>query len=117
MGYDHVGDVFDPLGKAPAVVRLNGEISVSGFAIDEPAGRAAAGVDIAIDSLPFAAHYALDRPDVAGYFKNPAYQKSGFDFSIPARYFEKGTHKLVARVIAANRQGYQEAPPITIEIQ
>jgi len=117
MSLDQLGDLSDPVGKAPATFRLDGDIDVSGFAIDEPAGRVAAGVDIVIDSLPFAAHYGIERGDVGDYFKNPGYRNSGFQYSTPARFFGKGKHTLGVRIIRADGKGYQDGPVVTFGIQ
>jgi hypothetical protein len=114
---DRVGDVVDPLNKGPVPVPLGGDIVVSGFAIDEPAHALASAVDIAIDGLPFAAHYHIDRLDVADFFKMPVYGKAGYQFTVPARFFGKGKHPLVARVIASDGKSYYEGPPLTIDIQ
>lgn len=117
MSLDRLGDLSDPVGKAPATLRLDGDIDVGGFAIDEAAGRLAAGVDIVIDSLPFTAHYGMERSDVSEYFKNPAYRNSGFQFSTPARFFGRGQHALVTRIIRADGKGYQDGPALTFGIQ
>jgi len=117
MSLDRVGEVTEPAGKAPVVIALSGDIVASGFAIDEAAHALAGGVDIAIDSLPFGAHYQLDRPDVATFFKTPAYEKAGFQFTMPAKFFGKGKHTLVARAIANDRKAYYEGPPVTLDIQ
>jgi hypothetical protein len=117
LSVDKIGELVDPLGKPPVVVPAGGDIVVSGFAIDEPAHALASAVDIVIDELPFTAHYHLDRPDVATYFKMPDYAKSGYQFSMPAKFFGKGKHTLSARVVAADGKTYRESPPFTIDIQ
>jgi hypothetical protein len=117
LSVDKIGEVVDPLGKPPVVIPAGGDIVMSGFAIDEPAHVLASGVDIVIDELPFTAHYHLDRPDVATYFKMPDYAKSGFQFTMPAKFFGKGKHTVSARVVAGDGKTYRESPPFTIDIQ
>jgi hypothetical protein len=117
LSVDKIGDVLDPRGKAPVAIPIGGDITVSGFAIDEPAQSLASGVDIVIDGLAFTAHYHIDRPDVATYFKMPAYSKSGYQFTMPAKFFGKGQHTLTAREIAADGKSYRELAPFTIDIQ
>jgi len=117
LSVDKIGDVADPLGKPPVVISAEGDIVVTGFAIDEPAHSVASGVDIVIDELPFTAHYHLDRPDVATFFKVPDYAKSGYQFTLPAKFFGKGKHTLAARVVSGDGKTYRESPPFTIDIQ
>jgi hypothetical protein len=117
LSVDRIGDVIDPLTKPPVTIPLSGDIVTSGFAVDVHALNLASGVDVAIDSLPFTAHYHIERADVATYFKTPAYKESGFQFTVPARYFGKGSHTLAVRVIANDGKSYLEGPPLTVNIQ
>jgi hypothetical protein len=107
---------MEPFAKQPVQVQSAGEIQLSGFAIDSVAKNLAGGVDIAIDGLAFTAHYGISRPDVAQYFKVPAYSQAGFSFSIPARYFGPGPHKLAVRVVSNDKTEYCEGPPLNITI-
>jgi hypothetical protein len=114
---DKIGDVVEPFAKPPVQVQFAGEIQLTGFAADAVARDLAGGVDIAIDGLAFTAHYGISREDVAQYFKVPAYSRTGFSFSIPARYFGPGRHKLTVRVVSSDKTKYFESPVLDINIQ
>lgn len=113
---DKIGEVVEPFGKQPVQVQSAGEIQLSGFAVDPVAQNLAGGVDIAIDGLAFTAHYGISRPDVAQYFKIPAFSQAGFSFSIPARYFGPGRHKLAVRVVSNDKTKYSESPLLDVNI-
>jgi hypothetical protein len=113
---DQVSGAAIPLNKA-LTVPVSGAITASGYAFDQVSKDLAAGVDVVIDGLPFIAHYQLDRIDVANYFKNPAYAKAGFTFSLAAGLFGPGKHELAVRVIANDRKSYSESPKVPFEIQ
>ena len=113
---DRVGETPEPFSKQPIQISSAGDIHLNGFAVDRAAQYLAGGVDVAIDGLPFTAHYGLLRQDVADYFKVPSYSRSGFSFSIPARYFGSGRHKLAVRVISNDRTKYIEGPTLDINI-
>jgi len=65
----------------------------------------------------YRAQYGEDRLDVANHFNVPAYQKSGFKFTVPAGAIGKGRHELRVRVILSDRNAYQEGVPVPLEIQ
>jgi hypothetical protein len=113
---DKIGDVVEPFAKQPVHVQSDGEIQLSGFAVDKVAKDLAGGVDIAIDGLAFSAHYGISRPDVAAYFKIATYGQAGFSFSIPARYFGRGRHKLAVRVVSKDKTRYYEGPVLEVNI-
>ncbi len=117
LSVDQIGDVVEPLGKPPVVIAAGGDISSTGFALDEHAHSLASGVDIVIDDLPFTAHYGTYRPDVAAYFKMPEYANSGYQFTVPAKFFGKGKHTLTVRVVSGDGKSYRESPSFTIDIQ
>src|SRR5262249_50056343 len=72
---DYIGDVFNPAARNAIQVVAHKDVTFSGWAIDEPNRALASSVDVVIDGQPHRAQYGADRPDVAEYFKNPAYLK------------------------------------------
>lgn len=114
---DKVGDVVNPFTKQPVEVKATSDIDLSGFAVDGIAQKPAGGVDIVIDGLPFRAHYGISRPDVAQYFKVPEYSQAGYSFSIAARYFGPGPHKLAVRVVSNDQTKYCEGPLLALVIK
>jgi hypothetical protein len=112
-----VGAVVEPFTKQPVTVSAGGELILRGFAVDRESKNAAGGVDIAIDGMPFMAQYGIARPDVADYFKTPAYAKAGFLFTMPARMFGNGRHQLAVRVIASDKSTFYQSPALAIEIR
>jgi hypothetical protein len=106
---DRLGAAVSP-GEHPVEIAGLDQVVVRGWAIDPASKSTAAGVDIVIDNIPYSARYGVDRPDVADYFKAPAYLKSGFEFSMPASFLAAGRHALAVRVVQAGRQLYYEGP-------
>jgi hypothetical protein len=92
-------------------------LSVAGWAIDKPSGKAASGVDIAIDGTPFAAGYGNERPEIVAFFKTPDFLKCGFAFQFPAKHLAVGDHAVTVRVIASDASGYFESPPLAVHCQ
>jgi hypothetical protein len=92
------------------------DLLVSGWAIDEPNKALAGNVDVVIDGVPYGARYGVPRKDVADYFKEPACEKSGFQFSILAGQLTKGTHKVLVRAVASDGKSYVASPEITLVV-
>ncbi len=113
---DMVGPVVNPLTK-PSIEVPSKELLVYGWAIDDPRKAAAGGVDIVIDHIPYAAHYRISRKDVAAYYKEPSYETSGFDFTIPAVQMTQGVHVFAVRVVANDGKSYWESPEFTLVVQ
>jgi hypothetical protein len=113
---DQVGTSSSPRVAAEIPVQSTTPFVVSGWAADFAAGPVS-GVEIAIDQKPYTAAYGLDRPDVAATLKNPAYAKSGFQFTMPSSQFSKGAHVITVRVINKDRNGYFETPPFHIHME
>jgi len=113
---DMVGPVVNPLTK-PSIEVPSKELLVYGWAIDDPRKAAAGGVDIVIDHIPYAAHYRISRKDVAAYYKEPSYETSGFDFTIPAVQMSQGVHVFAVRVVANDGKSYWESPEFTLVVQ
>jgi hypothetical protein len=84
-------------------------VYITGWAVDEPAQRAAGGVFVEINNqLVIPALYGLDRPDIAGHFRNERYRSSGFSVFFAASALKKGPHTLSLKIIAADRRGYYD---------
>jgi hypothetical protein len=113
---DQIATSSSPRADAEIPVSSIGPLVASGWAADFAAGPVS-GVEIAIDQKPYAATYGLDRPDVAAALKNPAYAKSGFQFTIPSSQFSKGAHAITVRIINKGRSGYFETPPFHIRME
>jgi hypothetical protein len=113
---DMVGPVVNPLSK-PSIEVPSKELLVSGWAVDYPRNVLAGGVDIVIDHIPYAAHYGISRKDVAAYYKQPSYENSGFDFTIPAVQMTRGVHVFAVRVVANDGKSYWESPEFTLVVQ
>ena len=114
---ESVGSVVNPLTKRVVEVSSAGNWAVAGWAVDQANKAPAAGVDVVIDGRAYRAQYGEDRLDVANHFNVPAYQKSGFKFTVPAGAIGKGRHELRVRVILSDRNAYQEGVPVPLEIQ
>jgi hypothetical protein len=111
---DNIGPVSNPGANQPVHVSSSQDFVVSGWAIDEPNSALASNVDVVIDGVPYVAHYGFSRTDVADHFKQPAYEKSGFQFSILAGQLTKGTHKVCIRAVASDGKSYVASPEITL---
>jgi hypothetical protein len=112
---DNIGPVANP-GQS-VHVSSSQDLVVSGWAIDEPNKALASNVDVVIDGVPCAARYGAQRKDVADYFKEPAYEKSGFQFSILAGQLTKEPHNLFIRVVANDGKSYVASPEITLVVE
>ena len=99
---DYCIDVFSgiavPLLHQPVYVPIAGTITLAGWAVDRDQGKVPAAVDMVIDGDPWPASIGRQRDDVASYFHQPGFAKSGFSFSLPAAKVGSGTHQLVVRI-------------------
>ncbi|MDQ6834013.1 MAG: hypothetical protein M3008_11490 [Chloroflexota bacterium] len=92
-------------------------ITITGWAVDTTAEKAAGGVIFAVnDTTTFRATYGIDRPDVAATLKNDAYRRSGFSAAFPAGGLTPGRHTIAIKIIAADLRSYY-APSQGIEIE
>lgn len=114
---ESVGAVVNPLTKRVVEVPSAVDWAVTGWAVDQVHKSPAAGVDIVIDGQAYRAQYGEDRLDVASHFNVPAYQKSGFKFTVPAGVIGKGRHELRVRVISSDGKSYQEGVPVPVEVK
>jgi hypothetical protein len=111
-----LGSVDGPLTKQPVQVS-GGSILFSGWAVEEPKGTVAAGVDVVVDGYPYTATYGAERSDVAAYLKSPAYKNSGFQISIPSADIGGGRHTAAIRVLSNSGKTYWEGTPIAIDVK
>ena len=114
---DQIGDVKNPLGMPTIEVTLKDNLTVTGWAVDGIQHAAAAGVDVVIDRVPYAALYGGDRPDVANTFQNPSYRFAGFEFRTPASRLNLGRHTIAIRILLADRKAYHQTPTYTFVIK
>ncbi|MDQ3918799.1 MAG: hypothetical protein M3348_10010 [Acidobacteriota bacterium] len=111
-----------PVAEAPALTveeEKERVLTVSGWAVDEQAHAAAAGVFLDIDErLDVPAVYKQARPDVAAALKSSAYQFSGFTAALPTDQLAKGWHTLSLKIVTADKTGYYaSAQQIKVEVK
>ncbi len=77
---------------------------VSGWVADPLDGSPMSNVKVYIDGVPVGTPtLGISRPDVASYFNNPSYGKSGFTFTYSASLLSTGAHAVT--VVAINSHG------------
>jgi hypothetical protein len=113
IGIDRIGHTTAPFATPPHLERSE-EFKVSGWAVDQQAGKRATGVDILVDHTPFQTIYGTDRSDVASHFKEPDYLQTGFVAAIRLDKFRTGSHTLALRVVAADAHCYYQSPAQTV---
>jgi hypothetical protein len=113
---DTIGSSVNPMDLKTIQVPA-ADLIVRGWAIDEPFKAVAGNVDVAIDGIPYAAHYGTSRKDVAGFFKNPSLENAGFDYTVPASVLTPGNHAFNLRVVANDGKSYIESPAISLIVQ
>lgn len=114
---DFIGSVASPMNKTSVNVSGSQPLRVSGWAVDLPAKAVAANVDVVIDGVPYAARYGMPRNDVAAYLQDPKYERSGFEYMVPARQLSKGTHTISVRVIMSDGKAYVQSPGIAMNVE
>jgi hypothetical protein len=89
---------------------------VSGWVADPTDGSPLGNVRVYVDGIPFGTpNMGLARPDVAAYFNNPAYGKSGYQLFCGASVLALGPHAVT--VVAINLGGRTITfGPLTITI-
>jgi len=101
----------------PIKVAIEGAITLTGWAVDTTAGKAAGGIILTVDdATTFQASYGIDRPDVAVALKNDAYRRSGFSATFPVSTLTPGRHTITIKIIAADLKSYY-APSQEIAIE
>jgi hypothetical protein len=114
---EQIGPTRAPFGAGPIHVSGSDAIKVSGWAVDHPHRKAAAGVDVVVDSVPFPSVYGAARDDVANYFQRPGYRESGFTADVPAERLTAGAHTLSLRVVSADGTCFYQtrSMPMTVD--
>ena len=113
---ERINNVIDPTANQPVLLSASDDLIVMGWAVDKVAKNIPAAVELAIDGNAYQAIAGLDRPDVAEFFKTPAYAKAGFQFTAPVAWLGKGKHELKLRIVY--RDGtYFEAPPVELWVR
>lgn len=109
-----IGDESAMLARRPVRVSLNGDISVSGWAVDQPHQQLASAVDVVVDDQPVPALYGIDRPDVARALGLSGYRASGFTARLRGRRIGFGLHVVSLRILAADGRCFYQGPPIPV---
>jgi hypothetical protein len=87
-----------------AITKRDGDLVVTGWAVDAVSKAVAGGVYVDIDGDIYPAFYGTDRRDVADYFKLAGYRHCGFEAAI--QHLETGSHVLSLLILTSNRRGY-----------
>jgi hypothetical protein len=116
ISIDQIGVTRAPFGTSPIRLRRSKAFKISGWAIDQQRTAAAAGVDIAVDEALFPTFFGADRPDVATFYGNAVYRRSGFTGEIPPSTLTPGAHQVSLRVISSNRDCYYQGPGVAIQV-
>jgi hypothetical protein len=109
--------VKTPLIQPPVQVLASEDISLSGLAVDREAGTALAALQVVIDGKPYPADYGLSRPDVAAFFKQPAFTFTGFSFKLPAATVGIGQHQLRLRLYTNAGKSYLDTLPFPFVVR
>jgi hypothetical protein len=100
----------------PITVGAGEAVTLSGWAVDTRAGKAAGGVLVVIDGgQTVEAKYGMERGDVATALKSGGYAKSGFVATVGGGTLPAGKHELTIRIVTADGRGYY-APTQAITI-
>lgn len=110
-------EVNMPLIKPPVRVPRSGEIRLVGWAVDRANACPALAIQAVIDGTSFDTSYGYDRPDVASYFKQPAFRSSGFVFQMPAARVPPGEHQLRLGIRTANGRRDLETGPFRFIVE
>jgi hypothetical protein len=113
---DNIGPVSDPAKQKSVQVSGDTPFGITGWAVDDAKKVTAGGVDVVIDQVPFSAHYGSERVDVATHFKQPEYQKSGFELTIAPGQLAKGQHSVSIRVISSDKKSYYQGPVVQFAV-
>lgn len=84
------------------------KVKISGWAIDQPAQKSASDVIVVIDGKDYKSTFGTERPDVADFYNNSAYNNSGWRIEIPTTLIGKGEHKLKLKILAFDKLSYYE---------
>ncbi|MCX6631401.1 MAG: hypothetical protein NTW28_27630 [Candidatus Solibacter sp.] len=105
---EKLNDVKDPITGTPVVISQPAPVLLKGWAVDRSANLPAPGVKVFLDGNPHDLSYGYPSPDIAGYFKNPAYANIGFKMELPTTGLAKGKHTLFFRVSTRQPPGCRQ---------
>lgn len=93
---------------APVVIDLeNGEVEITGWAMDKRSKGPAGAVFISIDNeMDIPSIYGLERPDVSEVFNNEDLRHSGFRAVFSSSILAPGPHNATLKVITEGKDGY-----------
>ncbi len=87
------------------------DIEVVGWAMDPDTKQPASKVYLSVNGTLFSTECGVERADVANYFKNPAYQKSGFRAKFSRSAFTPGVYSLEVKVLSSDKSSYFSSTP------
>jgi len=111
-GIDFINDRRLAQLDTPIIINAQDEktITISGWAVDQKAGRAAGGVFVNVDGqIDIPTLYGLDHQSVVDVFKNSRYRYSGFWASIGTSVLGEGEHTLSLKIVTADKKGHYKA--------
>lgn len=114
---DQIGRVRGPFPATAIEVRRSRPLKISGWGVDQPAGTAAAGIDVVVNETSFPTFYGLDRVDVSNSLGRIGYRQSGFATELPPNTLNAGAYILALRVVAASRECYYEGPRMNLIVR
>jgi hypothetical protein len=93
-------------------------ISSAGWCIDQIAGKTAGGLYFLIDGRAYPAFYEVPRDDVASFFHNHAYTRSGYVTTVVTGPLAPGRHTFALVALAHDRRrSFAPTGPVDIEIR
>lgn len=106
---------FDWINKqqiVPGENAVSGDgIEIVGWAMNPDSKEAPGKVFVAVNGTLFTAETGIARDDVANYFKNTAYQKSGFRAKFARSLFKPGAYSIELRVVSKDGKSYYSSAP------
>lgn len=87
------------------------DIEIVGWAMNPDSKEAPGKVFVAVNGTLFTAETGIVRDDVANYFKNPSYQKSGFRAKFARSLFQPGTYSIELKVVSKDGKSYYASAP------
>lgn len=102
-------------GKKSIVVRNERFISIGGWAVDEAAEDAGAGVWADIDGKSYPA-VRCPRPEIAVRFNKQTCRNAGFTVDIPVSSLSPGHHELSLKLLAKNKLHFYQTEPIAVNV-
>ena len=97
------------------VVKDQRFISISGWAVDDQAKDAGAGVWVDIDGISYPA-VRIQRHGIADQFDKPAYEYSGFIAGIRVSSLPPGSHELSFKILSKDKTCYYQTESMVLEI-